>query len=98
MVELSSGVGGSNPVAGSEIWSSQLGKTEDLGVWLSLGMVQTTDRKQSVSSHGAQSRAGLRGRIPGIGAKAVVHFTSRTSWLKAAETYAGYTKEKEDLL
>lgn len=61
MVKLSSGSGvsGSNPTAGTEIGSSQLGKTEDHGVWLSLGMVQTTDKKQSVSSHGAQSWAGV---------------------------------------
>lgn len=61
MVKLSSGsgVGGSNPMAGTEIGSSQLGKTEDHGVWLSLVMVQTTDKKQSVSSHGAQSWAGV---------------------------------------
>lgn len=61
MVKLSigSGVGGSSPTAGSEIGSSQLGKTEDHGVWLSLGVVQTTDKNQSVSSHGAQSWAAV---------------------------------------
>lgn len=31
-----------------------------------------------------------------MGAKAVVHFISQSSWLKAGETDAGYLKEKED--
>lgn len=77
MVKLSigSGVGGSSPTAGSEIGSSQLGKTEDHGVWRSMGVVQTTDKNQCVKSRGTELGLGWRGRIPGMGAT-VVHFIS----------------------
>lgn len=43
--------------AGSEIGSSQLGKTEDHGVWLSMKAWSKPQTKTSVSSHGAQSWA-----------------------------------------
>lgn len=51
---------GSNPTAGSEMWSSLLGKTQDHGIWQSLGKVQTTDRNQSASSPRTQNWAGVK--------------------------------------
>lgn len=61
IVELGSGTGagGTNPTGGSEIRSSLLGKTQDRGVWQSLGIVQNSDKNLSASSHGAQNWAGV---------------------------------------
>lgn len=53
------GAGGTSPAGGSEIRSSLLGKTQDHGVWQSLGIVQSSDKNPSASSHRAQSWAGV---------------------------------------